>query len=360
MNILRLLTFMLIAAPLAAYPDEPAADPAVPAMRPVLTVVAEADMRGRTTTYVGEIVPRIETPIAFKSNGRIAERLVAVGDVVDEGQVLIRLERADFENQLLVAQAEEAAARSALATAEATLERQSRLVQSGSVSRAAFEATEQEAESARARLESAQANVNLARLALDHTDIAAPMAGVVTATAGNPFQVVTAGQEVVRIATLDDPEAVFDVPEQLMRDGNENIAVSLALLSDPSVVATGRVSEVSPVADPSTRTYRVRVAIDDAPERMLLGAPVSGSLILDAQQVFELPATSLTSVDGGPAVYVVDRATDTVVRKPIEISHQNATSLFVSQGVEDGDQVVTAGVSTLRPGQAVTLSEAAR
>lgn len=360
MNIFRLLTIMLIAAPLMACSQEQAADPSAQTARPVLTVVAKSDMRGRTTTYVGEIVPRLETPIAFKSNGRIAERLVNVGDVVQQGQVLIRLERSDFENQLLVAQAEVATAKAALSTAQATLERQSTLVKSGAVSRATFDAAAQEAESARARLESAEANANVARQALDHTEIVAPMAGVVTAASGNPSQVVTAGQEVVRVATLDRPEAVFDVPEQLIKDGNQDIAVSLALLSDPSVVATGRVNEVSPIADSSTRTYRVRVAIDNAPERMLLGAPLSGSLVLDDQIVFELPATSLTSQDGGPAVYVVDEATKTVARKPITISHQNAASLFVSHGLEDGDRVVTAGVSTLRPGQTVALSEAAR
>lgn len=360
MNMLRLLTIMLIVTPLAACSDEPAADPAAQTTRPVLTVVVTSDMRGRTTTYVGEIVPRLETPIAFKSNGKIAERLVKVGDVVKQGQALVRLERSDFQNQLLVAQADVATARAALATAQATLERQSTLVKTGAVSRASFDAATQDAESARAKLESAEANANVAREALDHTEIVAPMAGVVTAASGNPSQVVTAGQEVVRIATLDRPEAAFDVPEQLIRDGNQDLAVSLALLSDPSVVATGHVTEVSPVADPSTRTYRVRVAIDAAPEEMILGAVVSGSLILDSRKVYELPATSLTSQDGAPAVYVVDPASKTVARKPIEISYQNETSLFVSRGLEDGDRVVTAGVSTLRPGQAVTLSEAGR
>lgn len=360
MNILRLLTMMLIAASITACSDERAADSSTQTTRPVLTVVATPDMRGRTTTYVGEIVPRLETPIAFKSNGRIAERLVKVGDTVKQGQILIRLERSDFQNQLLVAQADVAAAKAVLLTAQANFERHSKLVDLNAVSRAAFDAARQEAESAKARLESAEANANVARQALDHTEIVAPMAGVVTATSGNQSQVVTGGQEVVRIATLDRPEAAFDVPEQLIRDGNENIAVSLSLLSDPSVVATGRVTEVSPVADPSTRTYRVRVAIDVAPERMILGAVVSGSLILDSRKVYELPATSLTSQDGAPAVYVVDPASHAVVRKPIEISYQNETSLFVSRGLEEGDRVVTAGVSTLRPGQAVTLSEAAR
>lgn len=360
MNIFRLLTTMLIAVTLTACSDEQAADPSAQKARPVLTVVATPDTRGHSTTYVGEIVPRLETPIAFKSNGKIAERLVTVGDVVKQGQTLIRLERSDFENQLLVAQADVASAKAALSTAQANLERQSQLVKTGAVSRATFDAATQEAESAKAKLESAEANANVARMALDHTEIVAPMAGVVTATSGNPSQVVTAGQEVVRIATLDHLEAVFDVPEQLIRDGNENITVSLALLSDPSIVATGRVTEVSPLADPSTRTYRVRVWVNNAPERMILGAAVTGSLILDSRKVYELPVTSLTSQDGAPAVYVVDSANKIVARKPIEISYQTEASLFVSKGLQDGDRVVTAGVSTLRPGQPVTLSEGTR
>lgn len=360
MNSLRLFIPLLIVTSLSACFDEQAADRPASTVRPVLTVAATPVMRGRTTTYVGEIVPRLETPIAFKSNGRIAERLVKVGETVKQGQPIIRLERSDFQNQLLVARADVAAAKAALLTAQVNFERHAKLVDVKAVSRAAFDAARQEAETAKARLESAEANENVARQALDHAEIVSPMAGVVTATSGNPSQVVTAGQEVARIATLDRPEAAFDVPEQLIRDGNENMAVSLSLLSDPSIVATGHVAEVSPVADPSTRTYRVRVAIDAAPERMILGAVVSGSLILDSRKVYELPATSLASRDGAPAVYVVDPASQTVVRKPIEISYQNETSLFVSGGLEDGDRVVTAGVSTLRPDQAVTLSEAAR
>lgn len=357
MNFLRLLTLTLILAPLSACSEEETATHSIQTARPVLTVVVTPYMRGRMTTYVGEISPNLETSIAFKANGRIAERLVKVGDIVTQGQVLLRLERSDFQNQLLVARADVVAAEAAHLTARASFERHAKLVGTNTVSRAAFDAVRQEAESAKARLESAEANLNVAREALDQAEVVAPTAGVITVASGNPFQVVTAGQEVARIAALERPEAVFDVPEQLIRNANQNIDVHVSLLSDPSVVATGQVIEVSPVADPSTRTYRVRVALNEAPEEMMLGTVVSGSLILDSRKVYQIPATSLTSHDGAAAVYVVDPAGNTVARKLIEISHQNESSLFVLQGLNDGDRVVTAGVTTLIPGQVVSVLE---
>ena len=341
--------------------QEAATTTPVEQVRPVLTVTAEPNLRGQTVTYTGEVVPHTETPIAFKSNGRISERLVVVGDQVKKGQTLVVLETSEFQDQVLVAEAEEQVAQAAVSASQQALDRQTALMDKGLSSRATFDAAVLEANSARSRLETAQANLSLARKALEQTVLEAPMDGVVTAISGNVSQVIAAGQEVMRIASLDRPDAVFDVPEQIITaGGSQDQIVSLALLSNGGIVANGRITEVSPMADPSTRTYRVRVAVEDAPPGMIYGASVVGTLIVDDRQTFEIPVSSLTSMAGNPAVYVVESATHTLVRKPVEISVQNQKSMFVSSGLDQGDQVVTAGVSKLRPGQAVKIMESAQ
>lgn len=127
-------------------------------------------------------------------------------------------------------------------------------MEKGLTSRATFDAAVLEANASRSRLETAQANLNLARKALEQTVLVAPMDGVITATSGNVAQVIAAGQEVMRIASLDRPDAVFDVPEQIITTGGgRDQIVSLAMLSNSEIVANGRITEVSPMADPSTR-----------------------------------------------------------------------------------------------------------
>lgn len=358
MKLSGFLLAALAALSLSACSGEGDAPAATELVRPVLTVTAEPTSRGQTVSYAGEVMPHTETPIAFKSNGRIAQRLVSVGELVTKGQTLALMEKSEFEDQVRATQAEEAGAKAALASAQTALNRQTSLVEKGVASRAALDAAALEANAATARLETAQANLNQARQVLEHAELIAPMDGVVTATSGNVSQVVAAGQEVLRLATLDKPAAVFDVPEQLITTRWEDQPVALKLLSNPDIAASGMITEVSPVADPSTRTYRVRVAIENAPAEMIYGASVVGTIVIDNRETFEVPATSLTSMGGEPAVYVVDPATNTLIRKPVTITVQNEASLFITGGLTKGDHVVTAGVSKLRPGQTVKLAGA--
>ena len=118
--------------------------------------------------------------------------------------------------------------------------------------------------------------------------------GAVTAVGAEPGEVVHAGQMVVQVARQGGRDAVFDVPEQLMRTGPRDPVVEIALTNDPQVKATGRVREVSPQADPATRTFQVKVGIADPPEAMRLGATVTGRITLSAPSGVEIPASALT------------------------------------------------------------------
>lgn len=328
-------------------------------VRPVRTIEAQPSDGGQLVVYTGEIMPRTQTGMAFKSGGRITERRVDLGDLVRPGDTIARLDASDLENQLRSAEAELTNAAAAEATATAALSRQKSLFDKGLVSKAQIEAAQLQYDAAGARLTTAQAGRDIAQEGLTQTDLVANSEGVVTQVEANAGQVVQAGQAVVTIASTKDPEAAFDIPEQLINSGITDPVVKVSLLSNPQIAVEGKVSEVSPVADPATRTYRVRVRLENAPAQMILGAAVSGTLQVAQQSVFQLPAGAISSADGKPAVYVYDAASQTLIRKVVTISYQDAKQIFVGEGLSAGDRVVTAGVSKLRPGQAVRLEDGA-
>ena len=179
--------------------------------------------------------------------------------------------------------------------------------------------------------------------------------GVVTATGAEPGEVVRAGQMIVNVARQGGRDAVFDVSEQLIRTGPRDPVVQIALTNDPSVRATGRVREVSPQADPATRTFQVKVGIIDPPPAMELGSTVTGSIKLSAPSGLQVPPSALTEADGRPAVWVVDPKSQTVSLRNVDVSRYDPADVVVSQGLDAGEIVVTAGVQTLHPGQKVRL-----
>ncbi len=167
--------------------------------------------------------------------------------------------------------------------------------------------------------------------------------------------VVHAGQMVVQLAREGGRDAVFDVPEQLIRTGPRDPRVEIVLNDDPNVKAVGRVREVAPQADAATRTYRVKVGIENPPEAMRLGATVTGSIRMSAPPGVEVPASALTETGGRPAVWVVEPKNHTVSLRNVEVLRYDPAAIVISQGLETGELVVTAGVQTLRPGQKVRL-----
>jgi RND family efflux transporter MFP subunit len=159
----------------------------------------------------------------------------------------------------------------------------------------------------------------------------------------------------VELAREGGRDAVFDVPEQLNRTGPRDPLVQIALTNDPTVRATGRVREVAPQADATTRTFQVKVGIIDPPQGMELGSTVTGRIKLSAPPGVEIPASALTEANGRPAVWVVDPQSKTVSLREVEVLRHDPATVVISQGLETGDLVVTAGVQTLRPGQKVQL-----
>ena len=215
------------------------AAPPLSEARPVRIVTVEKGAEGEIVSLTGHVRPTDEVGLAFRLDGRMIERPVHVGDMLKAGQVVARLDPQIQDNALRSAEANLASLEAALTEARLTFGRQQELLKDGWTPRANFDDAQQKLLTAQAQVDSAQAQARIAREQQSYTVLYADAPAVVTATGAEPGEVVRAGQMVVKLARQSGRDAVFDVPEQLMRNGPRDPQVEIALTNDPQVKATG-------------------------------------------------------------------------------------------------------------------------
>ncbi|MBY0226219.1 MAG: efflux RND transporter periplasmic adaptor subunit [Hyphomicrobium sp.] len=331
--------------------DEQAENP----VRPVRVITVAEQQGGETVSLSGVVEAKTEVDLAFRIGGRMVNRFVNVGDRVEAGKLIAQLDSQDEENAVRAAAANLSAAEGKFIEAEQNYDRQRQLLSRGHTTRQRYDAAVQTLNTLRGQADVARAQLATAKTRLNDTNLYADASGEVTLRGVNSGEVVQAGQMIVRIARKDGRDAVFDAPPSLMARVASDADISVALSIDPTVVASGRVREVSPQADPQTGTFRVRVGLTDPPSEMRLGSSIVGRATLEEQAGVAIPASALSRANGMPSVWVVDTASETVSSKPVEVAAFRASEVIVSGGIAPGDVVVTAGIQSLRPGQRVRL-----
>jgi len=321
----------------------------------VRSVAVERRDAGVPVTLTGRVEAEDEVALAFRIPGRILSNEPNLGDRIAGGQVVARLESQNETNALRAAQAALTAAQGQLTQARNHFERQDTLLKQGWTTRANHDQAMQAMQTAEAQVDAAKAQVRTAEDMVGFTELKADAPGVVTATGPRAGTVVQAGQMIVRLARQNGRDAVFDVPAQLIRSAPANADITVTLNDDPRVSVTGRVREVAPQANPVTRTFEVKVGLDNPPEAMRLGATVTGRLQLAHVPVIELPASALTRANQQPSVWVVDPKHNTVSLRHVDVVRFDQNKVAISNGLENGEIVVTAGVQALHPGQKVRL-----
>jgi RND family efflux transporter MFP subunit len=348
-------TCLALIATLAATSCGPGAQPEAEPIRPVRVVTVEKREGGETVSLTGRIKAEENVVLSFRVGGRMVARTVNVGDRVEAGQVIARIEPDQAENALRAARANLAAAMSVLTKTRNDFGRQDQLLRDGWTTRVRHDQALQAFQSAQAQVDAAHAQVAIAEENLTYTVLVADAPGHVTARGAEPGEVVAAGRMIVQLAREGGRDAVFDVPAQLVTNAPRNPVVGVVLTSDPSISTTGRVREVAPQADPVTRTFEVKVGLTDPPEAMRLGSTVTGSIRLEGGAGIGIPASALSALSGEPAVWIVDPVASTVTLRQIEVERFDLGRVVVTRGLEPGDVIVTAGVQALRPGQKVRL-----
>ncbi len=337
----------------------PSEKPAAVQARPVRVVTVERQNAAETVSLTGQVEAETEVSLSFRVGGRMIRRSVNVGDRVKAGQGVARLEPEPAENALRSARANLAAATSLLTKTRNDFGRQDELLRGGWTTRVRHDQALHAMQAAQAQVDAARAQVATAEDNLSFTELVADASGHVTAIGAEPGEVVPAGRMIVQLARESGRDAVFDVPARVIQGAPYDPVVNVVLASDPAVRAVGRVREVAPQADPVTRTFRVRVGLDDPPAAMRLGSTVTGNITQEGAAAIAIPATALTRAQGQPAVWIVDPKAGTVSLHPIDVASYDLAQVIVGQGLQPGDVVVTAGVQSLRPGEKVRLLGAA-
>ncbi len=326
------------------------------APRPVRFIVAPPPVSGIPFIRTGEIRAHDEIMLGFRVEGRLLSRTVDVGDRVQAGQVVATVESDTSQNQLRSARADLDSAHAAERMAALNLQRMKQLIPQGAIARVQYDTAQSDWQAAVSRRQSSEAALKDAQDNLSWTRLTAPRSGVITSVSASPGQVLGTGQTVVTLAVSSERDAVFDLSDPQIITRNAGVPFTLSLLSDPSVHTTGHLRDISPQADPLTRTWRVRFTLDTPPDAMALGASVQGEMEQAGKLAMALPAAALTRLGEKPAVFIVDRATLRLQLRSVAIARFTRTAIFIADGVSPGDMVVTAGVSKLRQGEKVTLA----
>ena len=336
-------------------------EPAPAPVRAVRTITVAGDSTAGTQEFAAEVRARTETRLGFRVSGKLVARPAEVGQHVKAGQLLARLDAADL---LLGRQAANAASRAAetnyeLAAAE--FKRFKELRDQGFISAFDLERREAGLKAQRAQLDQALAQANVQGNQAGYASLTASAAGTITAVEAEVGTVLSAGTPVLRIAHDGPRDALFAVPEDGVAAVRAQLGRSGALQVRPwgsTTTLPATVREVGAAADPATRTFLVKADIGNAPVQ--LGQTLTVLVALPRQEgVTKLPLTAVMQQQGQSAVWLVDKASMTVKVQPVTVVGAEGNSVVISQGLDRGQTVVTAGVHALSPGQKVKFYEAA-
>ena len=335
---------------------EPAPEP-VRAVKLLTVGVAPLQMH---LEYAGEVRARVESRLGFRVAGKIVQRQAELGQRVQAGQVLAQLDPRDYELAAQAARAQVASATTQRDLAAADFERFSKLRAQNFISGAELDRRQAQLKAAQASLDQARAQLASQGNQTEYTRLVADAPGVVTSVDAEPGQVVSAGTPVVRIARDGPRDAVFSVPEDKVGQLRAGQAVQVRAWSGDALLQ-GRVREVAASADPVTRTFLVKVAVEGA-DVLPLGATVYVApqvLARGGVQAIKLPTSALRQEGGQTVVWVYEAkngsATGTVRLQPVQIATADGNEAVIAAGLTPGMQVVATGVHVLAPGQVVTV-----
>jgi RND family efflux transporter MFP subunit len=308
---------------------------------------------GHRQIYVGTVASRIEIDLGFPLIGTLAERPVETGDLVAKGQVLARLNPVDLDAEIRAAEAGVAVATAQLRSARDAETRAIELKARGVGSDTRLEDAQRALAAAEAR--AVQADAALARAAdmRSLADLQSPQDGIVTQVLAEPGAALSAGQPVLRLAATDEREIVIDLAETDLATLDIGTEFTAALAANPTIGANAVLTRIDPVADRDTRTRRLHLTLTNPPGGFRLGAlaRVSPAISPDAGVAIDLSA--VIDADGTAAVWVVDRATDTVSLTQVQLGDRFGGQVRVTTGLSAGDEVIVKGIHSLQEGQTV-------
>ncbi len=323
-----------------------------------LVSVSQAEPAGSyDRAFTGVVAARVQSNLGFRVAGKVTERLVDTGQAVRKGQALMRLDRTDYTHAVASQSGTVDAARARMLQGAADEERYRGLVKSGAVSQSDYDRIKAEADSARALLAGAEAQLKVAQDEGDYSVLAADADGTVVETLTEPGQFVAAGQIVVRLARSGPREAAVNLPETLRPAlGGTAFASLYGSDSTTPVRYPVRLRQLSDSADPATRTFEARYVLEGGGAKAPLGATVTVYLQAAAPGgAVAVPFGAITDEGSGSGVWLIDRRSSTVSFRFVTVLQFGGERALISGKIHSGDSIVATGGHYLQEGEHVRL-----
>jgi RND family efflux transporter MFP subunit len=318
---------------------------------PIVRLVMAARVTGSERSFTGTIGAKVQSNLGFRVAGKIVERLVNVGQQVKAGQPLMRIDESDLRLALTAKRNAVAAARASVVQTDADERRYANLVSNGWASRQRYEQAKAASDTAEAQLAAAEAEARVAENEATYSVLVADADGTVIETLGEPGQVVSAGQPVVRLAQAGPREAVVALPETT-RPAIGSMAEASLYGSDERRYRA-HLRQLSDAADAQTRTYEARYVLDGEAAAAPLGATVTIRLASQAgQPKVQVPLGAVLDDGRKTGVWVLDSATSTVRFQPVKLVRVSGETAVIS-GLSSGDPIVSLGAHLLQEGARV-------
>lgn len=320
----------------------------------VRTAVISTTPNVQGYTYSGEVRGRYESQLAFQVNGKIIKRNIELGSVVSAGDVLMQIDAKDIQQTVNSSSAQVYSAESQLSLAESNLNRYRQLYEQGAVGHMVYDQYQNAYNVAVAGVRQASAQSTQAANQLDYSLLQTDESGVVSSISAEMGQVVSAGQTVVTVVRDGEREVEISVPENRIEELHKAGQIKVAFWALSNVTVDGKIREISPMADQTTRTFKVRISLINPPPAIKLGMTAAVTVVdSNAQQTVNIPLASIYQNGDAPSVWVVKD--DVLMLRPIKTGNFGNGTIQVLSGLQQGDLIVTAGVHKLKEGQRVKV-----
>ena len=326
-------------------------EPAQVSISPAIVVQPQPSALA-TQSYPGEVRARFDPQLAFRIGGKVTRRLVDEGERVKANQPLAELDPQDVRLQLDATRAQVAAAQANLNLVRSERDRYKTLLDRQMVSRSQFDNAENLYRAGEAKWQQLQAEQNVASNQASYAVLRAPQDGVIAQRQVEVGQVVAAGQIVFTLAADGEREVLISVPEQAFARFKIGQPVSVELWSQPDQRFSGRIRELSPSADPKSRTFAARIAFTAGKVPAELGQSARVFIQNEGVSSLSVPLSALSAENGAAYVWRVGLG-NKLEQVPVRVGPYGEKTVPVLEGLTSVDWIVAAGAHVLHQGQEV-------
>lgn len=328
----------------------------------VKIMTVQKEIRENIRTFSAVIQSANESKLSFRISGNLTRLHVALGDHVQKGQLIAELDPRDYELKVEQAKAELIQAQAISKKNKADYQRIRELYEANSASHAELDAARGQFDSSEASVSAKQKAYEQVVLQLGHTKLIAPSSGDITQIFASPNENVTPGGNIVRLSSTDKFQMIVSIPEAYIGLVTKDQKVNILIPALDNLQTTGVVTEIG-VADLTVTTFPVTVKVlgDTSKIHSGMSAEAIFTFIMAVKEdVFYIPPSVVMEDDGKNYVYVVSDTKNRqgiVHLRAVTINAITNKGLEITEGLNDRDSVVIAGIHLLKDGMEVKVLE---